>query len=209
MSEPPIHRRLGTRSRCIRCRMRLDLCLCPEITTLEAKTRFVLIMHAKEANKPTNTGFLVRAMLPSTEIRIRGRRDRIDLTDLSGAGLLFPLEDAEQLGPDAPQTILVPDGSWRQARNIVRRDLRTFRALVLPPGPPGELRIRKHKDPSCVSTLEAIARVLAIVESQELADRMLRVFRMMVDRTLWIRGQIATEDVYGGIAEEVLRMRGK
>lgn len=186
-----LHKRLGARPRCIRCRMRTDLCLCAEIVPLMAKTRLVVVMHAKEANKPTNTAHLVKAMLPATEIRIRGRRDReaVDLGDLAGAAVLFPLEDAEDLTPaEAPETLIVPDGSWSQARALVRRELMGYRHVRLPPGPPAELRLRAHRDPGSLSTLEAVARALAVLGERETSEEMMRVFRIMVERVLASRG---------------------
>lgn len=191
--------------------MRADLCLCSEIAPLTARIRFVLVMHAKEANKPTNTGFMVRAMLPSTEIRLRGRPGKtIDLADLPDAGVLFPLEEAEEISAkSAPPILIVPDGTWPQARSSVRRDMKHHRAFKLPPGAARECLLRTHRDPAAVSTIEAIARVLAIVGDRSVAEEMMRVFRMMVDRTLWIRGNLATEEVFGGIPEAVARGRGR
>ncbi len=117
--------------------------------------------------------------------------------------MLFPLDDAETIEPstDLSTRLIVPDGSWHQARKVVRRELTGFRTLKLPAGPPGELRIRHHVDPAGVSTLEAIARVLAITGRGEAAAALMRVFRMMVARTLWIRGDIPADQVYGGLPE--------
>jgi DTW domain-containing protein len=183
------HRRLGRSPRCIGCRMRVDLCLCAELETLETKTRFVLAMHTREANKPTNSGFLVKAMLPNTEIRIRGLRERIDFSDLHDAAVLFPMEDAEEIGSIAlPSTIIVPDGTWPQARSSMRRELMGFRRVKLPPGPPAEFRLRTHAHADSLSTFEAIARLLGIVEGRELEERLMHVFRIMVERTMRVRG---------------------
>jgi DTW domain-containing protein len=189
--------------------MRADLCLCAKIEQMQVDLRFVLVMHTREANKPTNTGFLVRALLPETEIRIRGLRERVDVSDLSEAAVLFPMPGAEELRADAmPRTLIVPDGTWRQARDAVKRELLHHRHVTLPPGEPGQLRIRVATNPHQLSTLEAIARVVALRDATK-AKTMLRVFRMMVDRTLWIRGDLPTEEVFGGLPDEVIRMRGK
>jgi hypothetical protein len=52
-----------------------------------------------------------------------------------------------------------------------------------------------------VATLEAIARALAIFEGDEVRERLEMVFRSMVERTLWTRGEFPAADVCGGIPE--------
>ena len=50
--------------------------------------------------------------------------------------------------------------------------------------------------------MEAIARTLEILEGNRTArDAPERVFRAMVERTLWARGSLASEDMTGGIPE--------
>jgi DTW domain-containing protein YfiP len=170
--------------------MRVDLCLCAEIQPVSSRLRVVVVMHAKEANKPTNTAFLARAMLQGTEIRLRGARggERIELDDLPDAGVLFPLEEAQEISAsNAPPILLVPDGTWPQARSAVRRELMRFPCFKLPEGTARECSMRAHYHPSSVSTFEAIARVVDTVGDHAAADAMMRVFRLMVERTMMTR----------------------
>lgn len=195
--------RLGARSRCVHCRMQVELCLCAEIVPMASRTRFVLVMHYEESYKPTNSGFLVQALLPETDVRIRGLRDRpVDSAGLEGAAVLFPSGEAEVLSASsAPPTLIVPDATWRQARRMVRREpaLRGKRHVTLPPGPPSEFRIRRHQDRRSLSTLEAVARALVVLGEGDVSRALMRVFRMMVSRILWSRGQLRAEEVYGGL----------
>jgi len=56
-----------------------------------------------------------------------------------------------------------------------------------------------------LSTIEAIARAKAILEGEQVQRTLERVFRAMVERTLWTRGELAAADVCGGIPEGALR----
>ena len=53
-----------------------------------------------------------------------------------------------------------------------------------------------------LSTFEAIARALCILEGEagpQIEAAMLAVFRVMVERTLWLRGALPDAEVTGGI----------
>jgi DTW domain-containing protein YfiP len=148
-------------------------------------------MHAKEAHEPTNTAFLARSMV-GAEIRLRGVRggERVEVSDLPDAGVLFPLEDAVEIdATNAPPILIVPDGTWPQARSVVRRELMRFPSFRLPAGGARECSIRTHYDPASVSTFEAIARAMDAAGDHTSAESMMRVFRLMVERTMLARGK--------------------
>jgi hypothetical protein len=44
-------------------------------------------------------------------------------------------------------------------------------------------------------------RALGILEGPRVQEQLEQVFRLMVDRTLWSRGQLAGVDVSGGLPE--------
>jgi DTW domain-containing protein YfiP len=171
--------------------MRVDLCLCSEIVRVSSRVRFVVVMHAKEANKPTNTAFLARSMV-GAEIRLRGVRggERVSLDDLPDAGVLFPLKEALEMdSTNVPPILIVPDGTWPQARSVVRRELMRFPSFRLPAGGARECSIRTHYDPTSLSTFEAIARAMDAAGDHASAEAMMRVFRLMVERTMIARGK--------------------
>ena len=56
------------------------------------------------------------------------------------------------------------------------------------------------------STLEAAARALAIIERDEsIYLHLVNPLRQMVDRTLWLRGSLEPDAVYGGLPPGVSR----
>jgi len=204
--------RAGPTPRCVRCAMHERLCLCAEIRPLELSTRVVIVTHAMELHRTTNTGRLAALALQNFELRIRGQRGSTFGEATRGVVdpgrrtlLLYPSEEAEVLAPDdadpRPVTLIVPDGNWSQARRVSRREpaLKEVPRVRLPPGPPSRYRLRTHQDPQRLATLEAVARALGVLEGRGPQAELERVFTIMVERTLWTRGQLAAEKVSGGI----------
>ena len=71
-----------------------------------------------------------------------------------------------------------------------------------PSGAPSGYRLRHDGRPNRLATIEAIAVALGILEGADgpgARARLEHIFRVMVDRTLWTNGRIATAAVTGGI----------
>ena len=200
---------MGTRSkrseRCPACRMHSQDCLCALIPRLDLKTRIVVVMHHREWSKPTATAPLFSLTAPSCEIRLRGRKDQpfsADgiVTPERRTLLLYPSEDAQLLTQDLvdqdprPITLVVPDGSWRQAAKSTQREpvLQTLPRVTLPDMGPTRYRLRNEPKPGGLGTFEAIARALRIVEGEEVYQALNNLFTAMVERTLATRGQHPT-----------------
>jgi len=158
--------------RCPGCGLRVPACLCATIVPHPARTRVVLITHHAERRKSTNTGRLVARAIEGAEVRVRGERDAEPRPALPEGRLLllFPHPEARVLTADdargAPVVLLVPDGTWNQARRILRRDpdARAAEPVMLPPGAPSRYGLRRAPREGTVSTLEAVARALAVLE---------------------------------------------
>lgn len=205
-------RRDNRANRCGLCLMHLGLCVCSLIPRIETVTRLVLVIHHTELRKPTNTGHLAAACLVNSEVHVRGVEgapsepiswgNRVPL-------LLFPHEgEAEPLRPTTrPVALVVPDGNWRQASKVRARvpGLNQVRCVALPEGPPSIYRLRSEAHAVGLATMEAIARAMGILEGQHAQQALEHVFRVMVERTLWARGQLSTDDVTGGIPEGATR----
>lgn len=199
---------MGTRSkrteRCERCRLHLERCVCLAIPRYDLATRVVLVMHHREYTKPTATGPLALAALTNSEIRIHGERDSLlDLSDLAVPErrtlLLYPGDDVPVLTRELverdsrPVTLVVPDGTWRQASHMGRRlpGLGHAEMVRLPEGPPTEWGVRREHHPGGLATFEAIARALGIIESPAVQRGLEELFRLMVRRTLSASGRAA------------------
>jgi DTW domain-containing protein YfiP len=194
-----------------------SLCICALIPRVETRTRLVLVIHRYEDRKPTNTGRLATECLVNSEVVIRGHESQPS-TPLAHATesqpvFLFPHEGAipiERFAASArPVTLIVPDGSWRQASKVRNRvpGMRDVPCVTLPRGAATyRLRVDAHEEG--LATIEAIARALRILEGERGAavhDALESVFRTMVERTLWARGAGNAADVTGGIPEGAQR----
>ena len=201
---------------CTTCRLPTSLCICGLVPRLKTRTRVVLVVPWGEARKPSNTGLLAARCLENSTVQIRHKRSGplpppfIDDDELPL--VLFPAADASPITNHAnsPQSIalIVPDGSWPQARAHQQRGpLRQHKCVTLPALGPSEYHLRSEPQPGGLATIEAIARALRILEGeagQAVSAAMLAVFRVMVGRTLWFRGKLSADEVPGGIPDAAL-----
>jgi DTW domain-containing protein YfiP len=199
--------------------MHLGLCICELVPTLTSKNRLCLVVHYREERKTTNTGGLACRAMPGSERIVHGVKGNATLppwpgqrdTEFARNLVLYPCDEAEVLSPDdaaeGPVRLVVPDGNWRQAAKMARRVpwMAALPKVCLPPGQDTRSRLRLESKRDGLATLEAIARAFGILEGHEVQDALEEVFRIMVDRTLYSRGQLAREDVYGGVPEGFLR----
>jgi len=150
---------------------------------------------------PTNTGRLAHQCLVDSQLVLRGLEDTPAVLPPSAtfAGtplLLHPTEDALTLDEHfqatipPPYTLVVPDGSWRQASKMGNREpsLKAIRRVKLPAGAPSRYQLRKETKPGGLATIEAIGRALGFLESPALEEALEKIFSLMVERTLRSRG---------------------
>lgn len=208
-------RHLDSQHRCPRCEIRQPLCFCDFIPQVTVPTRVIILMHTAEEMLTTNTAKLAAKALTNCDLRIRGKKGETSCTKiLSPAGgnslLLYPSAHAQELNADFarklsfPVNLIVPDGSWSQTRKFVRRDeaLAGIPHVKLPKGTPSAYRLRLQPQEEGLCTLEAIARSLGILESQNVQRQLENLLRVMVERTLWSRGMLgADECTAGGIPQ--------
>lgn len=172
------------------------LCLCQELTPTPLAGEVVLVSHVKEIEKTTNTGRLALLALTPTRQYIHGLKSPPPLPQLRHQPLvLSPTPEAEPLSPEwraahpGPYSLLVPDGSWRQAMKMTHRMefLRQAKPVSIVPRQQSNYCLRREPKPEGLATFEAIAYALSVLESQELASQLLTLFHKFVARTLWSR----------------------
>jgi DTW domain-containing protein YfiP len=204
--------------RCPDCRLHLNVCVCAQLPALPTRTRVLLLLHQLEIRKTTNTGRIALRCLPNSASVLRGRlADDPDATSVGPgspplgrepgrqAVLLYPGEDAvplERFRDSAlPLTLIVPDGTWSQASRTRRRvpGLAELPCVALPDTHVSGYQLRHANRAGRLSTLEAIARALGVLEGPAIEEALLAVHRLVVERTLWTNGRIAPHLVTGGL----------
>jgi tRNA-uridine aminocarboxypropyltransferase len=210
-------RRDSVEARCTGCRLHATLCICALVPRLRTRTRLVVLVHYREARKPSNTGQLAARCVARGSVEIFGKRGQLLEAPVVGDDevplLLFPDDDAVPISQHAasekPLALFVPDGNWHQASKVRRRvpGLGAIQCVTLPEAGPTEYRLRAEPREGGLATLEAVARALGILEGDagpQTERAMLEVFRVMVERTLWFRGKLHDHEVTGGIPEAAL-----
>ncbi len=212
--------RLHSQNRCKRCRINYLLCFCNEIPSLDLSTQVTILMHKGEIHLPSNTANLAKESLKNSEIRIRGLINApMDLTDIAADSnytnlVVFPSEDAISLeiavkNSTKPIRLIVPDGSWNQAKSTVKREplLRPMQKVVIPVTGPSQYKLRREPSEESVSTFEAIARSLGVIHGTGVQQALEKIFTIMVERTLWSKNRLHESAAQFPIPKKAIHFR--
>ena len=187
--------------RCRVCGLHLPLCVCAQLPRLQLPERFLLVQHAVELDRPTNTGRMVEYMLPNSRLVLHGVRGQTtDETPLCDPELryflLYPRPGAPVLSPEmlagVPRertAVVLLDGSWRQAARMSHRlaSLRGLPCVQLPPGAASAWDIRRPLHPGQLCTLEAAIRIVGILGHAAAAERMMEAMALINARMLYMK----------------------
>ncbi len=173
--------------KCARCVLPQRVCLCAEIPTVMTRTRVVIIRHYSEQFRSSNTARLAHHALPNSELIDHGHiSGPATLPDLSDAWVLYPVGAPMTETPARlPQKLVVLDGSWSKARKMYQKlaVVRGLPVLRLPDGlTMAAQRMRSSPGPGQVSTIEAIAAALRLLEGEAAGAPLERLFAIAVER---------------------------
>lgn len=161
------------REHCYACRRVKKNCLCDSIKPFSTKMRFVILMHAKEAQKQkTGTARLAKQCLTNAELIIGTDftlNERVNslLRDPSYSSfVLYPGPEAVNFktpGKDLAAEgktplIFVIDGTWRCAQSLLFRSKNIYALprLSFSGSYVSQFAIKRQPMQHCVSTIEAI-----------------------------------------------------
>ncbi|HUH86665.1 MAG TPA: DTW domain-containing protein [Pusillimonas sp.] len=189
-----------SRVRCARCLRPESHCLCSHITVVPNRSRVLILQHTDEARHPLNTARLAVLGLKNAELLVGEWFPQLNdlLASAANPILLFPASE-HALAPvrvaadgqtTEPPLLVVPDGTWRMARKIIRANpvLGSLPRLTLPLGAASEYRVRKAREPAAVSTIEAVVRALSLLEPQGNFQPLLRPFHVLVQQQIQAMG---------------------
>jgi len=177
--------------RCPVCLLREEWCYCSAIPTLRPKVQLVIIRHWKERCRTSNTAQLLQRAIPGTVLVDYGAPGGpLDqgVLDVPSPVLLFPE------GPTddhlKPETLVVVDGSWPQARKMVQRvpGVSKLPRLCLQPSKRPPTRLRKPPMRSGMATIEAVARALDHLEGAGTGAPLDQLYDHFVDTLRRMRG---------------------
>ena len=181
------------RAVCGRCLRPESVCYCRHLTSIDTATRVVLLQHPRERHVAIGTARMASLCLRNSELHIgvswegSPELDRALSDPARPAALLYPGEgavDVEASPPAGPITLIVVDGTWMQARKLVRQNPRiaALPRYAFVPRAPSEYRIRREPHETYVSTIEALVHVLSALEGDRARfEALLLPFRAMID----------------------------
>jgi DTW domain-containing protein YfiP len=184
------------RAVCPRCERPVRVCYCAHLTSIDTTTRVVLLQHPREEDMAIGTARMASLCLPNSELHVgvdfqtSPELARALSNPERPAVLLYPSDDAVDVltaPPSGPVTLVVVDGTWWQARKLVRVNpvIAKLPRYAFKAPTPSEYRIRREPDEAYVSTIEALVHVLGVLERDPEKLRALLVpFRAMIDKQI-------------------------
>jgi len=199
-------------SPCPACRLPGWLCVCAHAPRVATRTPLLLVVHVHDLGRTSNTARLLALAVRDATLVCHGvfpaPADPVAHVPAGATPVvLFPGRGARPLTPElvaalpSPPALVVPDGNWRQAGRMVKRLplLAAAAKVALPARAFAGPALRRNRPGHRMSTYEAVAQALAILEGEEVAGPLLDFYRRATDRMLYARGRLRPGDVYGGL----------
>lgn len=187
----PIRPRGFRQPRCEGCALSTALCVCRLWPPLETPIDISVMMPKSEARSASNSARLLALWLPRTRLNTVGERHGTQtpapLLERPGSALLFPGAPASRGVPQGITHLIVPDGTWSQARRIERRWFARHELprIQLDDTWPSAYELRRARAGVC--TFEATALALGLLESVPLARTLLTRFAEWARRANWLK----------------------
>src|SRR5262249_33676158 len=151
---------LASRDRCYDCFRPKNHCICAAIPTIDNKTDVLILQHIRERFHPFNTARIVRRSLRKSTLLVDHTRQlAANLRLKPRAGLLYPRSGARLISDlpadQRPQQLVIVDGTWHQAKTLVRdvSALHNLPRYQLAPVVPSRFRIRRQPSVMALSTI--------------------------------------------------------
>jgi DTW domain-containing protein len=184
--------------RCFECFRPKSACFCRSIPSIWNQTEVFILQHRREQFHRFNTARIVRKALRNSHLLV-DYTDRLSqrLQLRPGAGLLSPGPTATLLtelpADQRPHQLVVVDGTWHQAKTLIREIelLKHLPRYQLMPESPSRYRIRREPDATSLSTVEAVVAALKVLEPETTGlDQLLQAFDRMVETQLEHAGSV-------------------
>lgn len=190
-------RRDGWDKRCPKCMVHHLNCFCNKIQRLDLATKVSILIFKKEVFLPSNTAHLTIKSLSNSQDYQRGHRGQtlspefIDSKNYQPL-YLFPTDDAVELTSkylssfDKPINLIVPDGTWRQAKKVHRREplLSGIPHVKITPNQKSIYPLRRQKFEFGLCTHEAISYALEFLEDGKIKTTMMNNLKIFIEAHL-------------------------
>lgn len=202
-------------ARCHACALPPRWCVCDALPSVNTRLGVRVLIHHHEHRKPSSTGRLIGRAVVGSTVQIYKRGDsccpapeylREAISSSRALWILHPdgeplLEEPRQHGfIDAPHVLLL-DGTWRQAHEMLRAVDGVGRCVRLPEdatNAPSRYWLRDQPELSKRSTAEALIDVFEAMGDSSAAKELRLHFELRVYATLRSRGKREMAERYLG-----------
>lgn len=176
---------IENREKCYRCYRPVSSCMCAHVSTINTKTKFIILMHPKEFKKTKNgTGRLTHLSLPNSELYID-----IDFTEHNAINaliddpknlcyVLYPGKNAlnlntEKIDHSGKQVVIfIIDSTWPCSVKMLRlsRNLQALPKMSFTHSKTSQFMIKEQPKEFCLSTIESTLTILELLHAQEIEE---------------------------------------
>lgn len=156
------------RPTCYRCFRPSFQCVCSLVAPFEAHVNTLVLQHPNERKKYYSTAKLLSSAVTNCTL-LRGVEFDPEFLACKTVGqncyLLYPsaeARDCSEVALSTADTVVVVDGTWREAGKIIYRNpfLQRLPRLSFKQELESQYRIRKQPKRGCLSTIESVAHLL-------------------------------------------------
>ena len=178
---------------CVQCWSPMAHCICLHACEISNTLPVQVFIHHKELSRRSNSTHLLKLLLKAVSFEVHGAPNQPtqwpDASLQERLCVLFPSDEAKPLSAnDAGQfdRLIIVDGNWRQAKKASNRLKKIVNPCfrTIPFNAPSEFKLRTQSAEERLSTFEATARALSILESPAYWDQMMPIFRAHVEVTM-------------------------
>lgn len=173
---------------CYRCRRPEVACFCKDLKSIDTHTRFVILMHPKEAKKEkVGTGRLSHVLLKNSEIIVGENFDDNEkvqslINDSENACMiLYPGNDShnitnEKLTITKKLIIFIIDGTWPCAKSMMRdsKTLHLIPKISFDNSCESLFKIKQQPAKYCLSTIESLFYLIQGLKKSDLENNELQ-----------------------------------
>lgn len=210
--------------RCPRCQLPPRWCICAGIQPVDCPVKVDVLMHHMEHWRPSSTGHLIRRVIPTADVHLYRRERPLERAAIVAPGrelwILHPLgEPLPAAAPPAGLQVLLLDGTWRQAGDMLRAVEPWGRRVCLPLTGESRYWLRTQAGEGKFCTVEALIFLLAALGLTSAHDQLRLQFELHVYAGLCSRGAKAKAAEYlaaspvrtalPGLVDELARHRSR
>lgn len=182
----------ASQTHCIDCGLASNWCCCSQILPTKSQIQIVLLLHENEPSRPTSTSKIILKTLPNAQSYTWKRNESpsslIEQINNKNTDtwLLFPADRPElkarqqvlKIDHQRNTLIIVPDGTWKEVRKIVRKSpwLAGLPLLAFDPQTPSRYDLRRNPDTDHLCTAETVIELLKLGNDNTPAENLNHAF---------------------------------